>query len=216
MMARIAAFSLSIIATLVAGCASRQEITRLETDKIRAVCIVEHPAVQTTTLDVIKEGMTRHGMNVRVIKGTYENKHNSWIPSYAKAEATGCEALLFYVANWHWDLAYYMRFANIWMTDSTGSRRIAQATYDASRNIGVGKFIVARDKLLELIDQMLAGAIPIAAAPVSGTPASSLATTGPRPSDVKARLTHLDELRKQGLVSDEEYVTKRRAILESL
>lgn len=209
----------ALAATLImTGCVTRQEVTRLEDDKIRTVCIVEHPAVMTSALDTIKEGISRRGLTLRVIKGTYELKHSAWAPRFQKADSVGCDALLFYVANWSWDLAYYMRFANIWMTDPSGSRRLAQATYDASRNVGLGKFIVARDKLLELVDQMFAGVTPRTAAPAmeNAVPAPQ-APLGSNPNpDAKSRLTQLEELRKQGVISEQEYTTKRKAILDSL
>ena len=210
---RLLVFTLALI---LSGCASRQDITRLEGDNIRMVCIIEHAAVRATTLDVIREGISRRGIGVRVVNGTYEFKHSSWIPRYQTTDIAGCDALLFYVAHWNWDLAYYMRFANIWMSDPAGARRLAQATYDASTNIGPGKFIVARDKLLELVDQMLAGVTPRAAATAVQNAAPPSGSAEGTNSDVKGRLLRLEELRKQGVVTEAEYAARRKAILEAL
>ena len=68
-------------------------------------------------------------------------------------QLNGCDAIVFYVANWGWDVSMYMRFANIWITDSTMDRKLANATYTAGT--GFGKFQNARKKILELVDRML-------------------------------------------------------------
>ena len=147
------------LALLLGGCASAtQQITRVEGQKPKEVCIVKHDAVRVETLDAIQEGFKKNGIATRAISGTYELKHNTWTPRWKAEEVRGCDAIGFYVANWRWDLANYMAFANIWMTTPDGQRKIGQATYDAMRVAGTSKFINARDKLLELVDQMVAGA----------------------------------------------------------
>ncbi len=147
------------LALLLGGCASAtQNVTRVEGQKPKQVCIVRHDAVRAETLEAIQEGFRKNGINTRTVSGTYEQKDRMWYPKWNTGEVGGCDAIGFYVANWRWDLANYMAFANIWMTTPDGKRKIGQATYDAMRVAGTSKFINARDKLLELVDQMVAGA----------------------------------------------------------
>lgn len=206
---------------LVAGCATQQDVARLHEYRPQQVCIVKDDKVFDEVLETIRTGFKEHGIATRVVSGTYEKKYATWHPTYSRSDVAGCDALLFYVANWGWDLAYYMYFANIWMTDGQATKKIAQATYDASHNVGVGKFIVAKDKIRELVDQMLAS-VPsmtknaVATAPAA-TPHSTFATpTSAQTADLAAKLQQLDELHKRGLVSDGEYAAKRREILNRL
>ena len=147
------------VIALLGGCVSAtQQITRVEGKKPKEVCVVRHEAVRAETLEAILEGFKKNGIATRTVSGTYELKHNTWNPKWNPAEIRGCDAIGVYVANWRWDLANYMAFANIWMITPDGSRKIGQATYDAMRVAGTSKFINARNKLLELVDQMVAGA----------------------------------------------------------
>jgi hypothetical protein len=212
------ALALSVTAAFLSGCASRQVVTRVEEPRLQEVCVVEHTAVQAATLLAIQDGLRIHGLRSRVVKGAYANNNSVWQGSVLRGDVVGCEALLFYVANWHWDLAYYMRYAQIWMTVGDGSRRIGEATYDAGNNIGPGKFIVARAKLLELMDQMFAGrtqanqATTLQPAPVI----ERAKPTGMSRADTASRLETLEELRKKGLLTEGEYMNKRRVILDEL
>jgi len=63
----------------------------------------------------------------------------------------GCDAIVFYVANWRWDIAMHTYFASIWVTDTAMSETIAQATYQTAG--GPDKWINAREKVLELVDK---------------------------------------------------------------
>ncbi len=142
-------------ALLATSCSIKQEVTRLDTRPTN-VCIVEHDAVRDGVLTAISEGLQRNGMAARQIKGQYSTKHNALLPTWAPADAAGCDALVFYTARWSWDLTTYMSFANIWMSNPDGTQKLAQATYDATGGGGrLDKFINAREKILELVDQMV-------------------------------------------------------------
>jgi hypothetical protein len=212
---------LRIVITAIAvagatGCASRQDVTRLEDARVQMICIVEHSAVQSGALAAIQDGLTKNGFRHRTLKGNYEYKHAGWYPSFSPPDAVACDAMLFYVANWNWDLAYYMYFANIWMRSADGTRTLAHATYDGSRNVGVGKFIVARDKLIELVDQMLVS-VRNTSGQASHAVGKSAPAVVPEPrTDAANRLQQLEELRKRGLVSEDEYRSKRASILKEL
>ena len=199
----------------LAGCSAKQEITRLQTTP-QYVCIVKHEAVREGVLETIESNFASRGIRTTVVAGIYEKKHSMWEPRFYLEQVKQCDALLFYVANWSWDLATYMSFANIWMTSADGSRRTAQATYDASQVLGANKYIKASPKIQDLMNQLLGSAgpghlvTPIASTPPDSAPAESLE------SNVSSRLRELDELKRQGLVSEEEYKAKKVEILKSL
>jgi outer membrane murein-binding lipoprotein Lpp len=142
---------------VLGGCAATQEISQISTPAPNIVCIVKHVAVKEGVLVALQEEFQANGMTPTVVDGAYELKHNLWQPTWSPEQVQSCDALCFYVANWSWDLATYMSFANIWMTDAAGSAKIAQATYDATRVPGPSKFINAEAKIKELTSQMLAG-----------------------------------------------------------
>lgn len=190
--------------SLLGACATKQQVTRLDGPRPQLVCIVRHEAVKSGVLDAIQDGLNKHGIKTKVVSGVYELKHSMWLPRWTVDQVATCDALLFYVANWGWDLALYMRFANIWMTTPDGKRKLAQATYDASGNIGLGKFVVARDRILELVDLMVASTASPPLVPLSAT------------TDTKARLEQLEEIRRKGLISEPEYLKKRQEILNAL
>jgi hypothetical protein len=191
---------------LLFGCTTTQNVSRLDGEKPKLVCIVQHSAVRAGVLEVIQEGLRGHGIASLVVPGTYQLKEKMYYPSWTRAQVATCDALLFYVANWNWDLALYMHFANIWMTTPDGVKRLGHATYDASGNIGPGKFIVARDKLLELIDQLV---------PTSKVQESARKTEAKK-ADTRMRLEELEGLRTKGLVSEQEYAKKREQIINDL
>ena len=188
---------------LLVGCTTKQEISKLDA-KPQFICIVQHQAVRPGVLEVLQEGLRNHGIQTKVVAGVYELKEARYYPSgWSREQVASCDTLLFYVANWSWDLALYMRFASIWMTTTDGRKILASARYDASGNIGPGKFIVAREKLLELVDEMVPTPPPLR------VPASAK-------GDARSRLEQLEELRKKGLVSEQEYIQKRQEILNQL
>ncbi|MGB7540397.1 MAG: Sbal_3080 family lipoprotein, partial [Burkholderiales bacterium] len=139
-----------IMAIFLTGCTTVQQITKLDAGKVSNVCIVEHKEVRETVLETIEEGLTRHGVKYRVIPGSYVIKDNRWIPTFQSEQASDCDAVLFYVANWTWDITMYMHFANIWMTTPDRKMRLGNASYDARASLN--KFINAHDKLIELVD----------------------------------------------------------------
>ena len=140
---------------VMCGCSAVQEITPFSGEKPSSVCIVKHDAVKEAVLKTIETEYQANGVSTVVVDGIYELKHGLWQPRWYPDQVQTCDALNFYVANWGWDLAAYMKFANIWVTDLAGSEKIAQGTYDATRVAGPSKFISAEEKIKELVSKML-------------------------------------------------------------
>ncbi len=141
----------AMVATL-AGCAAKQDITRFETNIPKTVCIAEHKAVKAGVIDAMKKGFAKHDVETRVIPANYVLKHQDYQTELPGADTTGCNAVVYYVANWRWDIALYMAYANIWIKDVETNEKIAQASYRTGG--GLDKFIDAEEKIIELIDGM--------------------------------------------------------------
>jgi hypothetical protein len=210
---------------LFSGCSTLQKVNKLEAGKVNLVCIAEHKEVRENVLEVIQEGLTNHGVKFRVIPGSYQIKNNLWIPTVQPDQVAGCDAVLFYVANWNWDITMYMKFANLWMTTPDIKQRLGDASYDARASLN--KFINARAKILELVDGLFeqyknTGQPNVSKVePVQNSIAKSPAPevkkiegTSTRPTSDKLR--ELQDLRKEGLISEEDYQKKKRQLIDQL
>lgn|GEM_PF-548031 len=138
--------------------ATKQEITKFSEAVPQTLCIAQNEAVKEGVIDALREGFAAHGSTVRVISATYTEEHAMLHPAVAHEQTEGCDAIVFYVANWGWDLALYMRFTNIWITNRHMNHKLAQATYQASW--GPSKYIDAKKKILELVGGMVEG-VPV-------------------------------------------------------
>lgn len=149
----IVAASVAIIASL-SGCAAKQEISKFSGEMPSSLCIAKHQQVKEGVLDALVQGFANHNIKTKVIDGRYVDKHGVLEPQVDKEKLQGCDGIVFYTARWNWDLALYMSYANIWVTDPLMDGRVAQATY-ISRH-GLDKFINAKKKIIELVDSMIA------------------------------------------------------------
>lgn len=238
-MKNLLAIFILFLATFLSGCTTAQKINRLDISagRMNQVCIVEHKAIRETVLEVIKEGLTNHGVNYRVIAGNYEKKNNFWIPTFQDDQATGCDAMLFYVANWNWDITMYMHFASIWMTTPDRKKNLGLASYDARASLN--KFINAREKLLELTDGLfeqyknptvqkqvgernntaavttttVTTASPVLA-PTVATEQTTSKTDDAATSITSKKLRELQALKKDGLITEDDYQIKKKQLLE--
>lgn len=203
---------------LLVGCASSQQVTKLQKPP-RTVCIANHEAVREGVLDALQEGFHAHGANTKTIRAIYEKSHNQYNPRVFPDELQGCDALAFYVANWTWDIAMYMYFANIWVTDVAMTKKIAAATYQAGA--GPSKWINAREKILELVDEMyqsVGNQDPVAFQQVDHTVSEKAAVTTPT-SDGANQIRALQILKgmfDEGLINESEYAAKKKEILDSI
>ena len=111
---------LCLLLVMLVGCTTLQEVTPYSGPTATAtICVVSHAAMKPGVLEAITEELAERGIAHRVIVGRYVKHHNSWQSSLTDGERDGCDAILRYVANWSWDIATYMYFASLWMTDST-------------------------------------------------------------------------------------------------
>jgi len=137
--------------SLLSGCA-HQEISRFHTQPTQ-VCIAKHDAVKGSFLQSLQEGFEANGTKIKIVQAEYiKVKKGEYSPIVDSNDVSDCDAIAFYVANWNWDLGWYMIYADIWITDSQRKAKIAQATFNASS--GLDKYIDADAKVLELVDEL--------------------------------------------------------------
>jgi hypothetical protein len=126
---------------LAAGCSIRQDVKPVTPAELASkdICVRENTAVRPGFLEAYKQALENKGFNVRVIEPT--------------AGVTACPLLTTYTANWRWDLAMYMAYAE--MTVYRDGGEIGKAVYDSLMGGGrMDKFIKADEKVRELVDQL--------------------------------------------------------------
>jgi hypothetical protein len=129
----------SAIAVALTGCGIHQTVQPIAMAGNKQVCIVENPAVKGTFLEVYTRTLGTKGYTVRQLA-----KGSSLVE---------CPVTSTYTANWRWDLAMYMTYADITVYDKGAPA--GKAVYDATRaGLNTGKFINADKKVTELVDQL--------------------------------------------------------------
>jgi hypothetical protein len=138
----MAARTLFLVPTAVAlaACAITQRVTPVERFDGKQVCIIENPAVvQAGFLVAYTQALDKKGYTVQRLA--------------ADAKITDCPVTSTYTANWRWDLALYLAFADIKVFQ--GGRQIGHAVYDAmGGGANMNKFIKGDEKIQELVNQL--------------------------------------------------------------
>ena len=139
-MRSLGSLTVVIAACLLAGCAITQKVTPVESLSGKEVCVVVNPAVsQPGVLTAYTRALNERGYTVRELP--------------PGASVNDCPITSTYTANWRWDLALYMAFADIKVyRDGT---QVGQAVYDAMQGgANMSKFIKGDAKISELVDQL--------------------------------------------------------------
>jgi len=136
-------FSYIAIALLSTGCAINQTVKPVEPFESRRVCVITNPAViQPAFLATYSRVLNEKGYEVKELS--------------AGSALTECPVTSTYTANWRWDLALYMVFADIKVYEN--GQQSGQATYDATKGgANMSKFINAETKIEELANQLFPG-----------------------------------------------------------
>ncbi|MBV7538871.1 hypothetical protein KW842_24155 [Duganella sp. sic0402] len=133
---------LAVVAALSTGCAINQKVKPAERFADKKICIISNPAVRDGFMVSFKQALETKGYVAQ--------------PLPATASIVDCQVTSTYTANWRWDLAMYMSYADIKVYN--GGKVIGEANYDATRGgMNTGKFIDADKKIRELVDQLFPG-----------------------------------------------------------
>ncbi len=140
MISRLACASLALFA--LSGCAIHQNVKPVAQLDSKSVCIVQNGNVRATFLDAYERALSNKGYEVKRLE--------------SGASLIACPVTSTYTANWRWDMAMYMAYAEIVVYKN--AKPAGKATYDATRGGGnMGKFIGAEKKITELVDQLFPG-----------------------------------------------------------
>ena len=132
---------LAILAALmVAGCSITTHVDPVPAGPIPSLCITENPAVWSKQfLPALRMQLARHGIATTV---------------HASVPPATCDHRLEYEANWDWDLAMYLQYADIRIYQ--GDALVGRATYDArDGSARFDKFGRTDAKLATLVDALL-------------------------------------------------------------
>ncbi|HEY1042861.1 MAG TPA: Sbal_3080 family lipoprotein [Telluria sp.] len=140
MNAKSAAIVASALA--LAACTIQQTVQPVTQVVSKTVCVVENTGVKPGFLEAYRRTLTGKGYQVRQLPPT--------------AALTECPVTSTYSANWRWDMALYMEYAEINVYNN--AQPVGKATYDARSGGGnMSKFIDADKKVAELADKLFPG-----------------------------------------------------------
>jgi len=141
-MARLSRIAPAMLAIGLAGCAIQQTVRPVEAIADRQICVIDNPAVRASFVEAYKRSLTGKGYEVRQVP--------------ASTPITGCGTTSTYSANWRWDLALYMAYAEIRVFSD--GKPVGEAKYDSmGGGANMNKFIDADRKIQELVDQLFPG-----------------------------------------------------------
>ena len=127
---------------LLTGCAIHQNVRPVDAVSDTQVCIINNPSVRPSVMAAYKTVLANKGYAVRELPES--------------AAITECRVTSTYRANWRWDLAMYMHYAEFRVF--VDGKEKGLAVYDATHGGGnMGKFIDADKKIAELINQLFPG-----------------------------------------------------------
>ena len=124
----------------LSACAIKQDVRRAAALTERGICVVHNASVRKGFEEALHKGLRSQGYEVKSIPGD--------------APITACPVTVTYSANWRWDLAMYMAYAEIRVFHA--GREEGRAIYDSTRGGGnMGKFIDAEKKIEELTRELV-------------------------------------------------------------
>jgi hypothetical protein len=138
----VAFFFVVLAATALGGCAIHQNVKPVGQFSGKEICVIDNPAVRAGFAQSYRRALTSKGYLVKQLP--------------ASAPITECSIASTYTANWRWDMATYMAYAEIKVFNN--GKPAGQAIYDAMNGGGnMAKFIEADKKIEELVNQLFPG-----------------------------------------------------------
>ncbi len=125
---------------MTTACSIKQRVDPVQVGRSDEVCIQKNPDVRQGFLAEVEKVLTEKQIKYRVLEQL--------------DAAQQCEWTATYTANWAWDLALYMVYAEIKVFHQ--GRLDGEAIYDARRGgANMNKFIDAEPKIRELIEELI-------------------------------------------------------------
>lgn len=125
---------------LASACTIKQHVDPVQVSNNAEICIKKNPDVRPGFLAEMEKVLEEKQIKYRVINELDASLQCEWTATYT--------------ANWHWDLALYMVYAEIKVFHQ--GKLDGEAIYDArSGGANMNKFIDAEPKIRELIEQLI-------------------------------------------------------------
>lgn len=137
---------LSLLSVLgVSACSITQTVNPVPPLDTNSICIINNENARETFRDAYKRALEKKNYVVKVLP--------------TSAVITDCSVSSTYTANWRWDLAMYMAYAEIIVFKN--GQKAGDAVYSSlSGGANMGKFIHAETKINELVDLLFPGGAP--------------------------------------------------------
>jgi hypothetical protein len=204
---------LAILCAALGGCTSVNVKPVSADHRIEHICIQDNPRVQVGDfVSVMQEGFQKHGITSHLFRDDAPAK---------------CLYTSTYTARRTWDMAMYMTDAQIDILRD--GRQIAFANYHLKGRGGLSlmKWASTREKILPVIDQLLAQVEPSShvaagrpgepmAAPAAAPAVVSTTAANPPSSELARKLSELKDAYDAELITKEEYDLKRKALIAEL
>lgn len=194
---------------VLCGCTSVRVRPVSADNRIDHICIQENPRVQVGDfVAVMQEGFQKHGITSQLVKES--------VPARCSYTST-------YTARRKWDMAMYMADAQIDILHD--GRQIASANYHlkGGGGLSLNKWQGTREKILPVIDQLLAQVEPsnhVAAAKPQASTAAAMPVAVPAAaaasSELARKLSELKDAYDAQLITKDEYEAKRKALIDEL
>ena len=133
-------FLVFTVLMMTTACSIKQRVDPVQFGHSDEICIQKNPDVRQGFLAEVEKVLTEKQIKYRVLEQL--------------DAAQQCEWTATYTANWAWDLALYMVYAEIKVFHQ--GRLDGEAIYDARRGgANMNKFIDAESKIRELIEELI-------------------------------------------------------------
>lgn len=133
------------VVVLLQGCSISQKVTPVARKDMAELTVIENPAVKNTFLDALKKAVEEQGVTAHV--------------GPAATTPEDYPYAMTYTANWTWDMALYLVYAEINVFEK--GKEIGKAVYDSRRGgARMDKFINAENKVKELVGELFGGQQP--------------------------------------------------------
>lgn len=192
-------FSVSfLIAGLMTGCSITQTVNPVPPLDTNSICIINNDNARETFRDAYKRALENKNYQVKLLPSS--------------AVISDCSVSSTYTANWRWDLAMYMAYAEINVFKN--GQKAGDAVYSSlSGSANMGKFIKAEPKINELVDLLFPGNYN---GPAATEKPQNLVQqkAGTSAADVKyKKLKELKKMHAEGLITKDEYDTQKAKLL---
>lgn len=128
--------------SVLGGCSIKQTVNPVVlTGQPTEICIIRNEKVREGFIEAYTEALKTKNIPVRTLGGG--------------ASLNECNVTSTYTAHWAWDLALYMKYAEIKVYRAAAL--VGEAVYDATWGGGrLDKFINAENKIRELVNELFA------------------------------------------------------------